>query len=92
MEQKDKLNTVIYELDATIDDFLEKGKFLIGQLMELTEKEPEGEREVHFFANEQSRMNMLSNMAFDYIYQAQNTLKEIVTREQKELKEALPDE
>lgn len=92
MEQKDRLGTVIYELDSTIDDFLEKGKFLIRQLMEITDRELNGEREVYFFANEQNRMNMLANMAFDYIYQAQNELKEIVTREQEERKEALSDE
>lgn len=90
MEQKDRLETVIYELDATIGDFLEKGLFSITQLMELTSGEPEDEKEVHLFAHEQSRMNMFANMAFDYIYKAQNELKEIVTREER--KEALSDE
>lgn len=90
MEQKDRLEMVIYELDATIDDFLEKGKFLIMQLMELTDRNLEDEKEVYLFAHEQSRMNMFANMAFDYIYKAQNELKEIVTREER--KEALSDE
>lgn len=92
MEQKDRLETVIYELDSTINDFLEKGLFSITQLMELTSGEPEDEKEVYLFAHEQSRMNMFANMAFDYIYRAQNELNEIICREYRERKEALSDE
>lgn len=92
MEQKDRLEMVIYELDSTINDFLEKGLFSITQLMELTSGEPEDEKEVHLFAHEQSRMNMFANIAYDFVYQAQHELNEIICREYRKQQEALSDE
>lgn len=83
-DQEETIRTIISELDSVIDDFLEKGKFALTELMELTEKSPNNEKGACEFAYNQKRMDMLVNIAFDYVYRAQCGLNEIVIRERRE--------
>lgn len=81
--QEEKLRIIISELDSTIDDLLWKGKFVLTELMDLTEKGSDNEKEACEFAYNQERMDMLAHIAFDYVHQAQCVLNEIVVRESK---------
>ena len=40
-EHEEHLNRIIFELDSTIDDLLEKGKFALTELMDLIDERPE---------------------------------------------------
>lgn len=82
-EQEKRREKIIFELDSTIDDLLEKSKFILNELMDLVDEKPEDINDTCAFASNQRRMNMLVNIAFDYLHQAQVGIEEIVTREQK---------
>ena len=86
-EQENRLKVIISELDSTIDDLLEKGKFALCELMDLVDEKPEDINDTCAFASNQRRMNMLANIAFDYLYRAQNELEEMVTLERRKQKE-----
>lgn len=86
-EQENRLKVIISELDSTIDDLLEKGKFALCELMDLVDEKPEDINDTCAFASNQRRMNMLANIAFDYLYRAQGGLEEIVTLECRKQKE-----
>lgn len=82
-EQEKRRKKIIFELDSTVDDLLEKSKFILNELMDLVDEKPEDINDTCAFASNQRRMNMLANIAFDYLHQAQVGIGEIVTREQK---------
>lgn len=82
-EQEKRRKKIIFELDSTIDDFLEKSKFILNELIDLVDEKPKDANGVYAFAIDQRRMNMLANIAFDYLHQAQVGIEEIVTRERK---------
>lgn len=81
--QENRLKTIISELGSTVDDLLEKSKFILTELMDLVDEKPEDINDTCVFASNQRRINMLVNIAFDYLHQAQVRIGEIVTREQK---------
>lgn len=87
LEQENRLKVIISELDSTIDDLLEKGKFALCELMDLVDEKPEDINDTCAFTSNQRRMNMLANIAFDYLYRAQNELEEMVTLERRKQKE-----
>ena len=79
-EQDKQLKNIIFELDSMIDDLLEKSKFALAELMDLVDEKPENVNDACVFSSNQKRMNMFVNIAFDYLYQAQSALNEIVAR------------
>lgn len=83
MEQEEQRKRIVFELDSTIDDLLEKGKFVLTELMDLVDEKPEDINDTCTFISKQRRMNMLVNIAFDYLHQAQVGIEEIVIRERK---------
>ena len=86
-EQENRLKVIISELDSTINDFLEKGKFALIELMELIDEKPSNINAACMFAGKQERVNMFVNIAFDYLHRAQGGLEEIVTMERRKQKE-----
>ena len=79
-EQDKQLKNIIFQLHSMIDDLLEKSKFALAELMDLVDEKPENVNDACVFSSNQKRMNMFVNIAFDYLYQAQSALNEIVVR------------
>ena len=81
-DQEKRLDRIIMSLDS-IDILMDKGKFALSELMELTSIRPDNMQEVHSFAAaNQQRMDMFIYIAFDYLHQAQHKLKEIIAKEE----------
>lgn len=83
-EAEGRLQTVISELDITIDDLLGKASFAIMQIQELAAGQgisvadnPLG------FAYQQPRMEMFSHIAYDYVARAQSALTSLILRERR---------
>ncbi len=73
------LQMVITELDIITDDFLEKGKFALMELMGVTtiHTDDTPNDKTHNL----NRAHMLADIAFDYLTQAQSTLVNLTIRE-----------
>lgn len=85
--QANRLKDILFELDCTVDDLLEKGKFALAESMELFDEAPDTTEKACAFAYNQKRINMLICIAFDYLAQAQSTLNTIVIRERRKQQE-----
>ena len=82
-DQENRVDRIISSLDS-IDILMDKGKFALSELMELTSSvRPDNMQEARSFAavNKQ-RMDMFIYIAFDYLRQAQRELKEIIAKEE----------
>ncbi len=80
-EHEEHLNRIIFELDSTIDDLLEKGKFA------LIDERPENVNDACSFASNQEKMNMFAHVAFDYLDRVQSGIGEIVIKERRRMDE-----
>lgn len=80
-----RLQTVIEELDITIDDLLDKASFTIMQFQKLAEEQRISitDKAVEL-AYKQSHMEMLSRISLDYVGQAQSALTSLILRERRE--------
>lgn len=80
-EAEKRLQTVVSELDNTVDDFLEKGKFALMELMEVSAVHADDTPDER--AHNLNRVHMLADIAYDYLVQAQSVLEDIAARESK---------
>lgn len=82
---EERLQTVIEELDITIDDLLDKASFTIMQFQKLAEEQRISitDKAVEL-AYKQSHMEMLSRISLDYVGQAQSALTSLILRERRE--------
>lgn len=78
-KQKKIVNDILTEIDLTDAD-LEKAKFILSELAEMTDTEPQNEREAALFAYNQPDIVMKVQIARDYVVQVQNTLADIVMK------------
>ena len=86
-EHEEHLNRIIFELDSTIDELLEKGKFALTELMDLIDERPENVNDACSFASNQEKMNMFAHVAFDYLDRVQSGIGEIVIKERRRMDE-----
>lgn len=77
----ERLQTVISELDTTVDDFLEKGKFALMELMEVAAVHADDTPNIR--TRNLNRANTLADITHDYLTQAQSVITSIVLRESK---------
>ncbi len=78
---EERLQTVISELDTTVDDFLEKGKFALMELMEAAAVHADDTPDIR--TRNLNRANTLADITHDYLTQAQSVITCIVLRESK---------
>ncbi len=77
----ERLQTVISELDTTVDDFLEKGRFVLMELMEAAAIHTDDTPDIR--TRNLSKANTLADITHDYLTQAQSVITSIVLRESK---------
>lgn len=78
---EERLQTVISELDTTVDDFLEKGKFALMELIEVAAVHADDTPDIR--TRNLNRANTLADITHDYLTQAQSVITSIVLQESK---------
>lgn len=79
---QERLQAVIQELDIVAEDFLEKGKFVLMELMETSAIHVDDMPDDR--THNLNRANRLADIAYDYLSQAQSALIDLVLRERRE--------
>ncbi len=79
---QERLQAVIQELDIVAEDFLEKGKFVLMELMETSAIHVDDTPDDR--THNLNRANRLADIAYDYLSQAQSALIDLVLRERRE--------
>ena len=80
-EAERRLQAVISELDDTMDDFLEKSRFVLMELVKVSTIHVDDTPDTR--TRNLNRANMLANIAYDYLAQAQSAITSLVLREGK---------
>lgn len=83
-EQESRLKAVLYELEATVLDSLEKCNFALGNLLGLTVDEIQTKEAALEYAVNYQHLTMYTNIAIDYLAQAIRTIEDIIQRERKQ--------
>lgn len=78
-EAEERLQAVIEGLDIVAEDFLEKGKFILSELMKATTIYVDDTPNIR--TENLNRANKLADVAFDYLMQAQSTLVNLKIQE-----------
>ena len=86
-EAERRLQTVVSEFDNTVDDFLQKGKFALMELMEVSAVHADDTPDERAHLN---RAHMLADIAYDYLAQAQSALTCLIIRENREVDQGAP--
>lgn len=84
VEQESRMRTVLYELDATIMEDLERCRFVLGELLNMAGEPVNSEKEALAYASNQSRIEQYACIAVDYLANVQRTIEDIVRRERKQ--------
>ena len=81
---QDKISTTLSEIEGfTLD--LDSAEFVLGELLELTDKEPESKEEALRFAQNQNRIYKYADIARDYVGRVSSGLYDLkITIRQKE--------
>lgn len=79
---EERLQTIIEGLDIVAEDFLEKGKFILSELMETTKIYRDDTPNIR--TENLNRANKLADVALDYLAQAQSVLVNLKIREGKQ--------
>lgn len=79
---QERLQAVIQELDIVAEDFLEKGEFVLMELMETSTIHVDDTPDDR--THNLNRANRLADIAYDYLSQAQSTLIDLILRERRE--------
>ena len=79
---QERLQAVIQELDIVAEDFLEKGEFVLMELMETSTIHVDDTPDDR--THNLNRANRLADIAYDYLSQAQSALIDLVLRERRE--------
>ena len=80
-EAERRLQAVISELDDTVDNFLEKGRFVLMDLVEVSGLHVDDTPDIR--TRNLNKANMLANIAYDYLAQAQSVITSLVLQEGK---------
>ena len=79
---QERLQAVIQELDIVAEDFLEKGEFVLMELMETSTIHVDDTPDDR--THNLNRANRLADIAYDYLSQAQSALIDLILRERRE--------
>ena len=80
-DQEKRIDRIISSLDS-IGILMDKGSFMLSELIELTGQKKPNKQGICYFSLNQQRADMLVHIAFNYFYQAQHELKEIIAKEE----------
>lgn len=80
---QDKISTTLPEIEGfTLD--LDSAEFVLGELLELTDKEPESKEEALRFAQNQNRIYKYAEIARDYVTRVSSALLDLKITIRKE--------
>lgn len=80
---QDKISTTLSEIEGfTLD--LDSAEFVLGELLELTDKEPESKEEALRFAQNQNRIYKYAEIARDYVTRVSGALLDLKITIRKE--------
>lgn len=80
---QDKISTTLSEIEGfTLD--LDSAEFVLGELLELTDKEPESKEEALRFAQNQNRIYKYAEIARDYVTRVSSALLDLKITIRKE--------
>ena len=85
-DMQDKINGILLDI-KNMDEDLERAKFVLNELLEIVMDKPKNEEEALRFANNQNRIYMFADTAFDYIGRLQSSLTDLIVKTQRELYE-----
>lgn len=83
---QDKIDGILLDIKI-MDEDLERAKFVLNELLEIVMDKPKNEEEALRFANNQNRIYMFADTAFDYIGRLQSSLTDLIVKTQRELYE-----
>lgn len=83
---QDKIDGILLDI-KNMDEDLERAKFVLNELLEIVMDKPKNEEEALRFANNQNRIYMFADTAFDYIGRLQSSLTDLIVKTQRELYE-----
>lgn len=83
---QNKIDGILLDI-KNMDEDLERAKFVLNELLEIVMDKPKNEEEALRFANNQNRIYMFADTAFDYIGRLQSSLTDLIVKTQRELYE-----
>lgn len=81
-DMQNKIDCILLECDSLILD-LEKAHFILSELLEMVDKEPNSKEEILFFANNQLRISSYTEIAFDYVSRVRSDLQDMIIRAER---------
>lgn len=86
-DMQDRIDNIMLDIEG-MDEDLERAKFVLNELLELVTDEPKDEKETLRFANNQNRIYMLADVAFDYVARVRSDMTDLVIRARKDEEDA----
>ena len=81
-DMQDKIDCILLQCES-LDDDLEKAHFILSELLDIVDKEPDSKEEILFFANNQRRIYGYSEIAFDYVSRIKSDLQDMIIRAER---------
>ena len=81
-DMQNKIDYILLECDSLILD-LGKAHFILSELLEMVDKEPNSKEEILFFANNQLRISSYTEIAFDYVSLVKSDLQDMIIRAER---------
>lgn len=78
-DMQDKIDGILLDIE-NMDEDLERAKFVLNELLEIVRDKPKNEEEALRFADNQNRIYMFAESAFDYIGRLQSSLTDLIVK------------